>query len=312
MKITIRQPLAFSEIGKKDNQEDRVYPAPDKATAADRTFILCDGMGGHDNGEVASATVCQALGSYLDAHRPADGILTPEQFNEALSHAYDELDRQDTYAPKKMGTTMTCLCLHRNGYLVAHIGDSRIYHIRPSLTDPENGRLGIVYQSSDHSLVNELLRAGELTEEEARDFPQKNVITRAMQPHLERRYKADVYTFSDIRPGDYFFLCSDGVLEQLTNERLCAILADPKLDDPGKLAAIRDVCYGKTRDNYTVYLIPVDHVRPDADDRDSRRDNPQENIICAKETEAEQPPKKKEEKKEKKEKKKKSFWDWFR
>ena len=312
MKITLRQPLAFSEIGKKDNQEDRVYPAPDKATAADRTFILCDGMGGHDNGEVASATVCQALGSYLDAHRPADGILTPEQFNEALSHAYDELDRQDTYAPKKMGTTMTCLCLHRNGYLVAHIGDSRIYHIRPSLTDAENGRLGIVYQSSDHSLVNELLRAGELTEEEARDFPQKNVITRAMQPHRERRYKADVSAFSDVRPGDYFFLCSDGVLEQLTNERLCAILADPKLDDPGKLAAIRDVCYGKTRDNYTVYLIPIDHVRPDADDRDSRRDNPQENIICAKETEAEQPPKKKEEKKEKKEEKKKSFWDWFR
>lgn len=147
---------------------------------------------------------------------------------------------------------MTCLYLHRNGYLVAHIGDSRIYHVRP--------QVGIIYQSSDHSLVNDLLRAGELTEEEALNFPQKNVITRAMQPNLERRHKADVFSFSDIKKGDYFFLCCDGVLEQLTNDQLCEILSDKKRNDVQKLEAIKQVCDGKTKDNYTCYLIPIDDV----------------------------------------------------
>ncbi len=266
MKITIRQPLSFSEIGGKDNQEDRIYPLAAEVKPQNRVFVLCDGMGGHDNGEVASETVSQALGSYLDAHQPQAGAFMLEYFNEALSHAYDELDKKDTDAVRKMGTTMTCLCLYDKGYLVAHIGDSRIYHIRPAQTDIANRRLGIIYQSSDHSLVNDLLRMGELTEDEAVNFPQKNVITRAMQPHLERRHKADIYTFNDIQAGDYFFLCCDGVLEQLTNERLCEILADKTLDDAGKLAAIKQVCDENTKDNYTAFLIPVDRVETEASD----------------------------------------------
>lgn len=252
MKITIRQPLSFSEIGKKDNQEDCIYPSAKEVNAKNRFFILCDGMGGHEHGEVASATVCEALGGYFENHQPEDGVMTPDLFKEALEYAYNELDKKDTGGLKKMGTTMTCLYLHRKGYLVAHIGDSRIYHIRPES--------GIIYQSSDHSLVNDLLRAGELTEEEAVNFPQKNIITRAMQPNLERRHKADVFSFSDIKKGDYFFLCSDGVLEQLTNEKLCKVLSNKKLNDSQKLEAIKQVCDGNTKDNYTCYLIPVENV----------------------------------------------------
>lgn len=275
MEIKIRQPLTFSEIGRKDNQEDNVYPSAKEVTTANRFFILCDGMGGHDNGEVASDTVCHALGHYFEEHIPADGIVTTDYFKEALEYAYDELDKQDNGAVKKMGTTMTCLYLHKKGYLVAHIGDSRIYHVRPENTDPTKGRLGVIYQSSDHSLVNDLLKAGELTEEEAINFPQKNIITRAMQPNLERRYKADVFSFSDVKSGDYFFLCSDGVLEQLTNERLCEILASPTSDEE-KLEAIRQVCYGKTKDNFTCYLIPIDHIISEEDD-----DSHDEELIVA-------------------------------
>lgn len=266
MEITIRQPLTFSEIGRKDNQEDNVYPSGKDLTKDNRFFVLCDGMGGHDNGELASDTVCHALGNYFETNVPNDGIITADYFKEALAYAYDELDKQDNGAVKKMGTTMTCLYLHKKGYLVAHIGDSRIYHVRPSNTDLANGRLGIIYQSSDHSLVNDLLKAGELTEEEAISFPQKNIITRAMQPNLERRYKADAFSFSDIQSGDYFFLCSDGVLEQLTNERLCEILSDNSTTDEEKLEAIRQVCYDKTKDNFTCYLIPIDKVVSDDED----------------------------------------------
>lgn len=258
MKIKIRQPYSFSEIGRKENQEDSIYPI--SLGTEQQVFVLCDGMGGHENGEVASQTVSQCLGQYLEQLiRERKGFGTKD-FSEALSFAYDTLDTKDTGGAKKMGTTMTCLCLHEGGYLVAHIGDSRIYHIRPSLNDTTNGRTGIIYQSSDHSLVNDLLKAGELTEEEARNYPHKNVITRAMQPNLERRHKADVYSFDDIQAGDYFFLCCDGILEQLTNETLCSILSDKSLDDYGKLMAIKNVCDGKTKDNYTCILIPIDSV----------------------------------------------------
>lgn len=261
MKITIRQPLSFSEIGRKDNQEDCIYPSADKVNDQNRFFILCDGMGGHENGEMASATVCEALGYFFESHLPEDGVMTTDLFKEALNYAYDELDKKDTGGLKKMGTTMTCLYLHRKGYLVAHIGDSRIYHIRPNT--------GIVYQSSDHSLVNDLLRAGELTEEEALNFPQKNVITRAMQPNLERRHKADVFSFNDIKKGDSFFLCCDGVLEQLTNDQLCEILSDKKRNDVQKLEAIKQICDGNTKDNYTCYLVPIDDVIMEEDDSKS-------------------------------------------
>lgn len=249
--IEIRQPLCFSEIGRKDNQEDYLYPP--KADTHTRVFILCDGMGGHDNGEVASKTAATALGTFLSARHP----VTLADFDTALAKAYDALDGIDTDSARKPGTTMTCLCLNDNSFLVAHIGDSRIYHLRPSLFDPRTKRGGILYQSSDHSLVNDLLKAGELTEEEARVFPQRNVITRAMQPHLDKRYAADVYEFTDVRPGDYFFLCCDGILEQLSNTSLCEILAMTSLDDKQKLNVIKSICDGNTRDNYSCWLIPV-------------------------------------------------------
>lgn len=265
MIIKIRQPLCFSEIGRKDNQEDYLWPQPKAVTKANRVFLMCDGVGGQDSGEVASQTAATALGEYITAHPAIDGIVTKAMFEEALAYGYDELDKVDTGAFRKMGTTMTCLVLHRGGALVAHIGDSRVYHIRPSLAD-EDGRSGIIYQSADHSLVNDLLRAGEITEEEAIDFPQKNVITRAMQPHLERRYKADILNIDDVQAGDYFFLCCDGVLEHLTNDMLGAILSDENLDDQGKINAIKEVCDGRTRDNYTCWLIPIDKVEAEATD----------------------------------------------
>ncbi len=265
MKITIRQPLSFSEIGQKDNQEDCIYPSINDVNSQSYCFILCDGMGGLDNGEVASVTVCEALGTYFESHIPQEDIMTPDLFKDALKYAYDELDKKDIGSKKKMGTTMSCLYLHQKGYLVAHIGDSRIYHIRPDS--------GIIYQSCDHSLVNDLLRAEELTEEEAIHFSHKNLITRAMQPNLERRHKADVFSFNDIEDGDYFFLCSDGVLEQLTNDYLCKILSDNHLDDSEKLAAIKKVCEVHTKDNYTCYLIPIDHVEMEDDDSEDENES---------------------------------------
>lgn len=260
MEIRVKKPLAFSEIGRKDNQEDSTYPLTGNMSESDRLFVLCDGMGGHENGEVASRTVCDAIGYYFENHMQQEGMTVKDYFLSALNHAYDRLDEEDTGGERKMGTTMTSVYLHSSGVLVAHIGDSRIYQIRPSLYDSKSGRLGIVYQSEDHSLINDLLKIGEITPEEAENFPRKNVITRAMQPNQERRAKADVFSFDDVKPGDYFFMCSDGILEQMTNVRLAEIISDPSLEETEKISRIKAVCDGETKDNYTCILIPVKEV----------------------------------------------------
>lgn len=264
MEIIIKRPLGFSEIGRKDNQEDSTYPLPGNLSESDRLFVLCDGMGGHENGEVASRTVCDAIGYYFENHITEHGRMPiKDYFLSALNFAYNCLDEKDTGGERKMGTTMTCVYFHSSGVLTAHIGDSRIYQLRPSLYDSKSGRLGIVYQTEDHSLVNDLLKIGEITPEDAVYFPRKNVITRAMQPNLERRAKADIFSFDDVKAGDYFFMCTDGILEQVTNAQLAEIISDSSLTDKEKISSIKTTCYNKTKDNYTCILIPVKDVLND-------------------------------------------------
>lgn len=248
MKLGI--PYALNEIGGRSNQEDSIYPSKGSADAATRLFMVCDGMGGHENGEVASGLVCSTFARVLGDVAPAD--FTIERFNEALQAAYDALDANDPdpESSRKMGTTLTFLHLNDSEAVVAHMGDSRVYHIRPSESN------AILYQSSDHSLVNELVRAEVITPEEALTHPRRNVITRAMQPNLETRYKADVRSFNDVLAGDYFFLCSDGVLETITNDMLVDILRR-NASDGEKIEAIRSACAASSRDNFSAYLVPI-------------------------------------------------------
>lgn len=242
--IKLKRVLSFSEIGQKDNQEDRIYPCLKDVKSNQRYFILCDGMGGHEHGEVASEAVSSALGQYFD-NNPVE-VADEAYFNAALSYAYDQLDPKDTGGEKKMGTTLTCLIFNPDGYLAAHIGDSRIYHFRDGKP---------LFQTRDHSLVNDLLKAGEITPEEAENYPRKNVITRAMQPNA-KRCKADVYVCNDVQPGDYFFLCCDGVLEHANDKKLLQIFSE-KSSASKKLSAIKAECDKGTKDNYTCWLLEV-------------------------------------------------------
>lgn len=252
MIIKIGQPLAFSEIGRKDQQEDRIYPTIEQLGKDDRSFVLCDGMGGHEKGEVAAAIVSETLYKSLTANPPERDVADKAWFDRSLNAAYDALDKMECGSERKPGTTMTCVYLAANGALCAHIGDSRIYVVRPGK--------GIIYRSEDHSLVNQLVKIGEITPEEAAHHPRRNVILRAMQPGLgASRYAADVVLVNDVKAGDYFFMCCDGILEQLSDEKLCEIISADTTPDE-KLAAIYDICFGKTRDNFTCILVPVAEV----------------------------------------------------
>lgn len=256
MQIKLSTPYGFTHIGKKPNNEDALYPLPNEGTVTDTLFVVCDGVGGLDKGEVASATVVEAFTKEL-AHAPSP--FSADQFNEALAKVYQKLDElEDPHAYKKMGTTLTLLKLHEGGAFMAHIGDSRIYHIRPEAAHP------ILHCTSDHSLVNELFKAGMLTAEETINHPQRNVITRVVQPHQERPAAADIYETTDLQAGDYLFLCTDGVLEQLTDQQLVEILGT-QCSTVEKIRAIEALCEGKTRDNWSACLVPileVDGVEP--------------------------------------------------
>ncbi|MDR1055747.1 MAG: protein phosphatase 2C domain-containing protein [Prevotellaceae bacterium] len=245
--MNINKPYALNEIGKRQNQEDSIFPAKNRANNNTRFFLVCDGMGGHENGEVASQTVCESFAAFLKDINPDD--FNKAAFGQALNFAYDELDKKDNSPAhgSKMGTTLTFLYLNNKGAFLAHIGDSRIYHVRGNK---------ILYKTQDHSLVNDLLKAGIISPEEAENHPKKNVITRAMQPHLEKRNKVGVYETADIKTGDYFFLCSDGILESLSDDRLVFILGEQAADSE-KIQAINEICKEHSNDNFSAYLVPV-------------------------------------------------------
>ncbi len=250
--IRLGEIACYSEIGQKANQEDSIFPAIGEATASQRVFLVCDGMGGHEHGEVASACVAKTVGEKTAVLPLCTTAEMRTVFETALEAAYDELDAIDTppSTGRTMGTTLTFAACCSDGVLVAHIGDSRVYQLRPGA--------GVVFRTRDHSLVFDLIAAGELTEEEARDFPQKNVITRAVQPHQERRDRASFNVITDIRPDDVFVLCSDGVVEQLTDDDLCRLMLDHDTLD-NRIRSVAEACrLQQTRDNNTAYAFSIE------------------------------------------------------
>lgn len=228
---------SIQELGQRSNQEDSLFPPFSEKPSCGDLYILCDGMGGHAAGEVASQAVCDVISKYIEVNPREDGLFEERDFNAALDAAYDVLDELDTGDEKKMGTTLTFVKFHEGGCFTAHIGDSRIYHIRPS-------EKRILYVSHDHSLVNNLIELGEMTPEEAKKSRQKNVITRAIQPHQESRARADCINLTDLQSGDYIYMCSDGMLEEMEDRELVNILSLPR-PDRNKIEVLK----GATKDN---------------------------------------------------------------
>lgn len=249
MEIKTDKPLSIFELGNRSNMEDCIYPAHGNATDKDRLFVLCDGMGGHENGEVASGIVCRMMADYIRSH--AGEYVIDETVKDALNVAIDELDVEDSGNLRKMGTTMTLLCFHRGGCMAAHIGDSRIYHIRP-----DEGR--IIYKSRDHSLVYDLYLTGEISREEMATYGRKNVITRAIMPNQDERPKADIVHITDIKAGDIFYLCSDGMLEQMDDNEIVDVLGR-KMSWEEKRKKLIELTKDN-KDNHSAYIIGISEV----------------------------------------------------
>lgn len=254
MKFQLCQPQAIHELGSRSNQEDSIFPVMGQASADQRVFLVCDGMGGLDKGEVASEAVSKALGEMANAICEVVPWFSDDDFKQCLAKAYNALDAADTKKEATMGTTMTFLCFHDGGCLVAHIGDSRVYHLRPSL-GPEKG---VLLRTRDDSLVQQMYENGEITYEEMRTSPKKNVILKGMQPHQMQRTTATLTHITDVKPGDYFYLCTDGMLEKMEDKELVSILAGKESDEQKRQRLI-DATAGNS-DNHSAYLIQVKEV----------------------------------------------------
>lgn len=251
------------EVGKRTDafgnphQEDCIFPLPSEISSNSRVFILCDGMGGHDAGEIASSVVCETLGKSILSMLDANPIFSNSELNQALDIAYDKLDANDTGSEKKMGTTLAMVVFHNQGVMVAHIGDSRVYHIRSGNSENETS---ILFQTEDHSLLNSLVKAGEISLAEAKQSVKKNIITRAMQPNSDRP-NADIKEIADIQPGDWFYICSDGMLEQEEMEDGSAIkrIFSNQVEDDEKVWILRGAT-SENQDNHSAIVIKVNSI----------------------------------------------------
>ncbi|HLZ87090.1 MAG TPA: PP2C family serine/threonine-protein phosphatase [Puia sp.] len=235
------------EIGARKNMEDYLWPLPGTASGQDRIFIVCDGVGGAENGEVASRLVAEWVGRSLLKTPPAEiGLPLINELLEAARMKLVEFALLRGYGTD-MATTLALLVLRKDGAFIAWCGDSRVYHLRKD---------EILFRTDDHSLVHSLIRQGELTEVEAREHPQRNLLLKAIRAD-DLRPEAEGHWIDDIREGDYFLLCTDGLLENIPDDDLLSLLQQNERGEIDLAKALRRYCYDKTRDNYSMYLIQV-------------------------------------------------------
>ncbi len=173
-------------------------------------FAVADGMGGHNAGELASKLALEEL------EKRSSVLLDTkdEDIQEWMSQAMLEANKlvfeasSDSLETEGMGTTLTALVINGAKAVIGHIGDSRIYLWRENT---------LSQLSEDHSMVNELVRLGQLTEEKARDHPHKNVLSRALG--VERSITIDCFQFR-VQDDDVFILCTDGFSNMIEDEEM--------------------------------------------------------------------------------------------
>ena len=253
---------AKTDLGRiRENNEDKFeffIPEDEDTLALKGSFYaVADGMGGHSAGQIASELALKtAIGAYYADPSP----IVEESLRQALQQANALIyDAARAIAERSgMGTTMTALVVRGEEAFIAQVGDSRCYLIR-------DGRIRQV--TEDHSWVNEQVKRGGLTEEEAAASPFRNVITRSLgnAPNVD----VDVFT-EKIEVGDVFVLCSDGLSGEVTDEE---ILQATRGSSPSKAAwDLVDLALEHGgRDNVTVLVVAVRDIIKDTGERSRKR-----------------------------------------
>ena len=239
---------SFSNQGKRDNNEDCVFPNADISTELDNLFLVCDGVGGLDKGEIASDLCCSQFNAYFTTNKIE--VSNEETIDEAVRFVEKKFDSYMTNNPESinMASTITLLHLHKKGATVSHMGDSRIYHIR-------DGK--ILFRTKDHSVVQEMFDAGIIeSEEDMATHRDRNRISRAMRGASVKSYKADTTVITDLKEEDFFFMCTDGVLEAFSDKELQEVFSSTKDVETINAKIVRK-CAEISNDNYSAYTVKL-------------------------------------------------------
>ncbi len=242
-----RSYAARSDVGsvREHNEDSYLVKTP--------LFVVADGMGGHEAGEVASNIAVTTM----EAHAPKS--TSPEALAAAVIKANEAVLRgaQDGTGKPGMGTTLTAAFVFEDEATIAQVGDSRAYLLH-------DGQLQRI--TRDHSLVADLIEQGRLTEAEARFHPQRSVITRALgsDPHMQ----PDLYTLH-IEEGDRLLLCSDGLCSMISDEDIEEILLDNPAPAHACDALVEEAIIAGGLDNVTVIVIdPLGDPPSEKDEED--------------------------------------------
>jgi PPM family protein phosphatase len=237
-----------SDTGRQRNANEDSY------FARAPVFVVADGMGGAQAGEVASQTAAETFDRELP-QGPPEQVL-----RQLIEHANGEIHELARKDPSRagMGTTITAAIVNSqtDEVAVGHVGDSRAYRLR-------DGRLERL--TRDHSLVEEMRRKGQLTDEQAEEHPQRSIITRALGP--EAQVKVDVQTVA-AKPGDVFLLSSDGLTTMVDERRIEQMLREAPSLDRAVRRLIDEANEAGGRDNITAVAFRLDDAAAPAEQRE--------------------------------------------
>ena len=232
-----------TDVGQKRKMnQDYVFASADPVGNLPNLFVVADGMGGHNAGDYASS---HAVGIVVEEIREDADFNPVKVIRHAIESANTEIITQAQTDEKLrgMGTTMVAATIVGHYAYVANVGDSRLYVAGEQIQQI----------TKDHSLVQEMVRMGELNAEEARNHPDKNIITRALG--AERTVDVDFFDLK-LEPGNVVLMCSDGLSNMVEDDRIGEIISDTDRDlqERGQ-ALISEANRNGGKDNIAIVLI---------------------------------------------------------
>ena len=229
-------------MGKRSNNEDSLGYSMGLLT-------VCDGMGGHNYGERASAYVKEAMLKAFAVPQPIGKMEIQQQLNQIQTDINEIIESEPDF--DKMGTTFTGVFVTPDVWYAAHIGDSRIYLFRPSEQK--------LWHTWDHSVVGDMMRTREISVEAGRNHPQANRISRAIMAHKDTKpSSASIVKIDQLKVGDIIMLCTDGVIESWSDLELVKLFSDESLSFDQKCKRLSDVCEVNSSDNNTAIIAEIE------------------------------------------------------
>lgn len=234
--------ISITDVGKKrKTNQDYVFTADTTIGNLPNLFVVADGMGGHNAGDFASKYTVEMLIKSVESNQESNPIRI---LKEAIEHANRKLVSQAEQHNEMngMGTTLVAATIVNDCLYVANIGDSRLYVINKDIRQI----------TKDHSLVEEMIRLGEIAREDARNHPDKNIITRAIGASDE--VVIDFFE-RNIEPSDILLICSDGLTNMIEDKEIKEIITKQNALEEKARELVENANRNGGKDNISVILI---------------------------------------------------------